>query len=213
MKIRNIVGAVIIAIVILVVMAGETTRVTTNETTLGAPSPAATVKPDTGGLPKVYQNGAGGFSLRYPAGYVVDESYHYQGLGPGQDIYGVKFTIPPAIDNMTNLSEDSYMSVELLPQSSTCTANLFLDDPNATPKSVTDNGTEYSVASSIGAAAGNRYEETVYAIPGTNPCIAMRYFVHYGVLENYPEGSVQAFDRQALFDQFDQIRRTLTASP
>jgi hypothetical protein len=68
------------------------------------------------------------------------------------------------------------------------------------------------VASTTGAAAGNRYEETVYAIPGTNPCVAVRYFVHYGVIENYPPGTVRQFDKQALLDQFDRIRRTLVVN-
>jgi hypothetical protein len=67
----------------------------------------------------------------------------------------------------------------------------------------------YSVASSTGAAAGNRYDETVYALPGTNPCIAVRYFIHYGVIENYPAGTVRAFDEAALRSEFDAIRRTL----
>ena len=74
---------------------------------------------------------------------------------------------------------------------------------------ITDNGTIYSVASSTGAGAGNRYEETVYALPGTNPCVAVRYFIHYGVIENYPAGTVQAFNQPALLATFDAIRRTL----
>ena len=67
----------------------------------------------------------------------------------------------------------------------------------------------YSVASSTGAAAGNRYEETVYALPGTNHCIAVRYFIHYGVIENYPVGLVREFDKKSLLKEFDTIRRTL----
>lgn len=212
MKNRIIVGAAIVVVVVLAMMATKTTKQNTTGPLSSTPIVEIAVKPDTGGLPKVYRSSVHGFSLRYPAGYIVDESYRYQEFGPGKDIYGVKFTIPPAIDNITNLSEDSYISVELLPSTQTCTANLFLDDLYATSKNVTNDGIEYSVASSTGAAAGNRYEETVYAIPGTNPCVAVRYFIHYGVLENYPAGSVQAFDRQALLDQFDQIRRTLTTA-
>ena len=62
---------------------------------------------------------------------------------------------------------------------------------------------------STGAAAGNRYEETVYTLPGTNPCIAVRYFIHYGVFQNYPAGTVREFDQQALLASFDAIRHTL----
>ena len=170
------------------------------------------VAADPGGLPQVFENGVQGFSLRYPSGYVSDVTYKYQEMGPGKDISGMKFTIAPSIAKGTNLGSDSYVSVEEIPQAADCSAKLFLDDPSLTVASVTDNGTDYSVASSTGAGAGNRYEETVYALPGTNPCIAVRYFIHYGVLDNYPQGMVQAFDRNALLSQFDAVRRTLVVN-
>lgn len=161
-----------------------------------------------GQLPQVYSNGSDGFSLRLPAGYTVNESYKYQEMGPGKDIGGIKFTIPPTMATGTNLSSDTYLSVEQIPQTQNCNASLFLE--HAAVSTVTDGNTTYSVASTTGAAAGNRYEETVYALPGTNPCIAVRYWIHYGVFQNYPPGMVQEFDQKALLGQFDVIRRTLT---
>jgi len=170
------------------------------------------VVPDPGTLPQVYESGALGFSLRYPTGFVVDEAYRYQAFGPGKDIAGVKFTISPLIAQGTNLSDDSYVSVEQIPQVQDCTAELFLDQ-KVSVQTVTDGEMIYSVASSTGAAAGNRYEETIYALPGTNPCIAVRYFIHYGVFENYEPGMVERFDQVALLAQFDAIRRTLVIVP
>ena len=38
---------------------------------------------------------------------------------------------------------------------------------------------------------------------------AVRYFIHSSNIGNYPEGAVREFDRQALLNQFDQIRRSL----
>lgn len=162
-----------------------------------------------------YTGGTTGFSLYYPIGFTVDESYIYQELGLGKDINGVKFTIPASLSTGTNLSSDSYLSVEKIPGAQTCTADLFLDQQgptSLTAQTVIEDNITYTVASTTGAGAGNRYEETVYAIPGTNPCVAVRYFIHYGVFENYPAGSIKEFDQQALLTRFDAIRRTLTIS-
>ena len=185
------------------------------------------VAADPGSLPAVYSSGAEGFSIRLPSlststphgdasDYSVDERYAYQELGPGKDIGGVKFTIPGALAAGTNLGADSYLSVEEIPlkPGQTCSARRFLD-AGALPlhtATITDAGVEYSMASSTGAGAGNRYEETVYALPGTNPCMAVRYFIHYGVFENYPAGAVRPFDEQGIIKQFDVIRRTLVVN-
>lgn len=167
------------------------------------------VKANPGDVDEVYQNGTEGLSMRYPTGFTLDKNYTYQALGPGKSIAGAKFTIPASLTSGTNLSDDSYISIESLPNTSNCNANLFLEDGTPAATTVTDAGVTYSKATATGAAAGNRYEETVFAVPGTNPCIAVRYFIHYGVIENYPAGTVQEFDKQALLDTFDKIRRTL----
>jgi membrane-bound inhibitor of C-type lysozyme len=170
-------------------------------------------------LPAVYSNSKDGFSMRLPslaaAGttatadqYAVDASYAYQALGPGKNINGVKFTIPKSLAAGTNLSPDSYISVEEIPKATTCSASLFAS-PGAKVSTVTDNGTTYSMAMTSDAGAGNRYDETVYAIPGTSPCVAVRYYIHYSAFDNYPAGSITQFDEQALVSDFDQIRRTL----
>ncbi len=158
-------------------------------------------------LPQTYANSTYGFSVRLPSGYTTDASYRFQEFGPGKDIAGIKFTIPSSMATGTNLGRDTYLSVEEVPNARTCSASLFLE--KVKPHTETDNGTTYSVASAAGAGAGNRYGETVYAIPGTSPCIAVRYFIHHMVFENYPAGTVRQFDKQAILDQFDAICRTL----
>jgi hypothetical protein len=41
----------------------------------------------------------------------------------------------------------------------------------------------------------------------------VRYFVHSTNIGNYPEGAVTAYDRTALLDAFDAIRRSLVFTP
>ena len=163
-------------------------------------------------LPQIYSNGARGFSIRLPGAFAVDESYKYTELGPAKNISGVKFTIPLDMATGTNLGSDSYISVEQIPQSillnKECAASFFVD-PETPVSKFTDNGTDYSVASSTGAGAGNRYEEMVYALPWSNPCTAIRYFIHTSVFSNYPAGTVKEFNPQNLVSTFDILRRTL----
>ena len=169
------------------------------------------VADDPGGLPGVFASGQEGFSLRYPAGFEVVADHVYQALGPGHDIHGVALRIDPALARGTNLAPDSYVAVErLLGDDDNCAAARFLD--HAAPATVvTDSGVTYSYAQATGAGAGNRYEEHVYTIPGTSPCLAVRYFIHFTLLENYPEGTVRAFDHDALLATFDAMRRSLGA--
>ena len=167
------------------------------------------VSPDASGLlTQIYATSTAGFTLRFPQGYTVNQNYTYQALGPGKDISGVKFTIPTTTAAGTNLSKDSYVSVEWLPKSTTCLASEFLS-PGAKTATFSDSGVGYSVATSSDAGAGNLYDEAVFAIPGTSPCTAIRYFIHSTQIANYPAGTVVAFDKAKLITEFDFIRRTL----
>ncbi|MDD3531396.1 MAG: hypothetical protein PHV99_02295 [Candidatus Pacebacteria bacterium] len=160
-------------------------------------------------LTRPYSNTPMKVLLQLPDDYTIDESYRYQELGPGKDILGANFIIPAAVADGTNLGTDSSLSIEQLPKLKECTAAPFLWQDGVAVRTIVEGSTTYSVAAATGAAAGSRYEETVYALPGTNPCIAVRYFIHYGVIENYPAGAVREFDRAALLATFDAIRHSL----
>lgn len=166
------------------------------------------VAPDANGnITQTYASTTMGVSLQYTKGYAVDETYAYDQFGPKKLIHGVSFTIPESMATGTNLSDDTRLSVEQLPNAKNCTGDIFLQ-ANVKAQSVTD-GADYSVATSSDAAAGNRYEETVYALKDSHPCTAIRYFVHYGAIENYPAGAVNQFDAAALMSALDTVRRSV----
>ncbi|MEK7646699.1 MAG: MliC family protein [Patescibacteria group bacterium] len=161
-----------------------------------------------GTLPQVYSSIGEAFSIRLLASTTPVENYTYT-ITPTKESEGVKFTIPRSLTTGTNLSTDTYLSVETFESpDETCVATFFLDGDHKL-YTVTDAGITYSTASSTNAGAGNRYEEYVYALPGTSPCTAVRYVVHYSVFENYPAGSIKEFDKAAILKILDSIRKTL----
>lgn len=148
------------------------------------------------------------YSVTYPTSFTVDPNFQNTSVSAAKPIAGVKFTIPETHATGTNLSADSFVSIEQLPRAKSCTGDIYLA-ANVLARSVSDNGVTYSVATSTEGAAGNRYEEMVFAIAGSKPCTAVRYHVHSTAIENYPAGSVREFDRAALIAAFDQIRTSL----
>jgi len=166
----------------------------------------------------LYNDSVLGFSLIVPAYTTppaLEKSTHYRineghtyGLIPGEILQGISFTVPSSLTQNTNLSVDSYVSVEHIDNAKTCSASIFLEN-NPFSKNIIDGGKTYSVASSSGAGAGNRYEETVYAVQGKRACFGVRYFIHYGAIENYPFGTTKEFDKQKLVQSFDKIRKSL----
>ncbi len=147
------------------------------------------------------------FSVVYPSVYTKDDMYAYSQVDPKKPIHGVRFTIPPMPG--TNLSSDTYVSVEQLPRAKKCTGDIYLA-ANVKSQPLSDNGVEYSVATSSNTSAENLYEEMVYALPNSSPCTAVRYVVHSTSMDNYASSTPAQFDRTALFEAFDTIRRSLT---
>lgn len=154
------------------------------------------------------------FSIQYPSSYSVDETYTYDQF-EGKPIAGVQFMIPISATEGTNLSSDSYVSVEWLPRAKQCTGDIYIV-PNVKPIDLTVASTTYSFATSTGASAGNSYEEHVYAVKDSKPCTAIRYFIHSGNIGNYPtegEGAAREFNRSDLLREFDSIRDALVLTP
>ena len=159
------------------------------------------------------------FSIQYPSDYTLDESYTYNEF-EGKPVSGVKLAVAASFTAGTNLSSDSYLSVEWLPRAQTCTGDIYIV-PNVRPVDLLVGSTTYSVATTSEAAAGNQYEERVFAIKNSSPCTAVRYFIHSTNLANSQsttssemdeQTAMREFDRAALLRSFDAMRDSLTLS-
>jgi hypothetical protein len=151
---------------------------------------------------QTYRDPSLGFSIAYPAGWTVDAHYA-RDLSP--PIHGVAFTVPASFTAGTNLGSDTRLSVEHV--AGPCSASRFLDAA-VDEHSVTEDGRTWSVATASDAGAGNRYEETVHAVARGETCFGIHTFIHYAAIENFDPGTVRAFDRAALGNIFDRMRRS-----
>lgn len=161
--------------------------------------------PVADGEPGLYVNEHPAFAVRYPQSFTLDKNYTYTAMGEGKEIKGVSFIVPKSLTEGTNLSSDTRFSIEWIDKT-VCSINDFLENAQNV-QTVVDEDAVYIVGVGGGAGAGNRYEEAVYVPRGVG-CTAVRYFIHSTTLENYPKGTVKAFDRTAVMTAFDGMRRS-----
>lgn len=202
--------AAIIIIIGLAIYLVSRPKAETPNPIVNSPTPPATEptipSPETGW--KRFDSAAYAFSIAYPRDYVTNESHIYRALGPGHDIYGIAFMVPAVLTEGTNLSKDSYLSVERQELGADkCQANAFVGDPRNS-RAETINGRSYAVAESGDAGAGNFYDETIYVTSAGQYCYGLRLFIHSMNIANYDPGTVREFDRAALLDTFSKFRST-----
>lgn len=173
-----------------------------NKTVLQAPGNNP-VTSTTDGAPGAYTNTVFGFTIQPAAGFTVSEAYLNQNLGPGREIPGIAFIIPASLSTGTNLSSDSYLAVERLLDVD-CTPATFID-AEGDIETVTINSSSFQKASASDAAAGNRYDQTVYVTEKGDVCYAIREFVHTTQIANYPAGTVMEYDKTKLSAAFDAM--------
>lgn len=166
-------------------------------------------EPEIQDFPKFYESLKYKFSIYLPKKYTINEDYTYSFV-PDSLIEGVSFGIEEDDYKGTNLSKDSYMSVEVISDRNIpCKVESFINNVVYSGVVEEQDNHIFAVASSTDAGAGNRYEQTVYVTPIEAGCSAIRYFIHYGAIENYPVDTIKEFDRQKLLNKFDAIRKSI----
>lgn len=152
----------------------------------------------------LYEDSTYSFTVEVPKDFIIDENYELE-VNSFLKSMGVSFKVPTSFTEGTNLSADTYMTVEWIPVLSSCSPQHYLNPVMGT-STVTQNGTVYDVATSMDAGAGNFYEQIVYMAAQPGSCLAVRYFIHTTNINNYPEGTVREYDRAALLEIFDRMR-------
>jgi hypothetical protein len=173
------------------------------------PSGIVRTEPEIVDFSKSYESIPYKFSLYLPKKYSINEDHSYPSIYENS-INGVSFGIEEDDYRGTNLSKDSYISVEMISDANIpCQVESFLDNVIYSGVIEEQDNHIFAVASTSDAGAGNRYEQTVYVTPVANGCSAIRYFIHYTVVENYPEGTVKEFNKDELLKKFDSIRKSI----
>ncbi|MDD4989201.1 MAG: hypothetical protein PHV42_02145 [Candidatus Pacebacteria bacterium] len=161
--------------------------------TLPTPSPAKPVSF------LEYRSDESGYTIQYPSNFFVNES----GKNPlnGTDpFYGIFFNFPSSFTAGTNLSKESYISVETKAEVQ-CTPGDFLDQgggPSPKPADIQSNGIYWTGGFSADAAVGNLYEETAYTTIHNGTCYGVKLFLHSGNIGNYDPGTIRSFDADTI---------------
>lgn len=150
------------------------------------------------------------FILSHPEDFNVEVG---EGLGGGYlDESIVKAGFPDTFkDKKTNYVE-AYALVSKSNKLVETACLAFLDLPNpASPDTQQKviNGITFKTQATVGAAAGNRYDSKLYRTFHNRECYEIALVVHTGNIQNYPEGTVQEFDKQKAFPILEQILATL----
>lgn len=173
-------------------------------------TPRPAQQPPTGW--RTYGDTKLGFSIAYPEKWRVDLTHVYPTPIDDARLVGVAFIIPSKLAAHTNLSTDTYLSVESVPSASSCKASAFLSTTD-TERDEDQRTLHWSVATAGDAGASNFYDETVYALKDSHPCLGIRYFIHSTNVDNYPAGTIRQFDKAGLVRWLDRIRSTFALTP
>jgi hypothetical protein len=90
---------------------------------------------------------------------------------------------------------------------STC-AQPSTQDPETVTGKETVKGYTFTRSEFLGAAAGNRYDQIAYRSLVDATCFEVVFLFHSGNIDNYPPGTVVAFNHEGLLAKFEAVLGT-----
>ncbi len=162
----------------------------------------------------LYTDRSEAFSFEFPTEFQVtgtemgySQAWAQDATTSGQML--ARIYVPQSFEAGTNFA-DAWLTVGVSSDPSaiaTCLENPA-PVPNATSAQATIDNLPFTKLTFAGAGAGNRYDTTSYRIVRDNQCYAVEYTVHYGVLQNFPKGSVKAFDEAKVRLALDAVAKS-----
>lgn len=152
----------------------------------------------------VYESVSGRFSVSHSSDLTVATTIANDQFGSS-----VSFLFPASLISGTNLSADSRISIEektttdCLPTS--FIAQPMIGDDDDAIKTETVSGKTYSTFGFSDAAAGNRYDTSIYSIAKGGQCYGLQLFLHSTNIGNYDPGTVREFDNAKVQAYFREI--------
>lgn len=190
---------------------GDSAFLTENGTQTYQQCTAAQVAPSATAGYKTYTDHGKTFSFVYPDAFMVTGVPMGYGTSWAQDATTsgmelARIDVPQSYEPGTNFG-NAWFSVGVSANPSavaTCLQNTS-GMPPATTTQTTIHGVSFTKMEYVGAGAGNRYDTTSFRTVRNNMCYAVEYTIHYGVLQNYPKGAVQAYNKQKVASALNGI--------
>ena len=161
-----------------------------------------------------YTDQSGTFSFIFPKAFSVSgaDIGYSQSWAQGATTTGLELArvdVPQSYESGTNFG-NAWFTVGVSSQPSavaTCLVDTSGMSPDTTMR-VTINGVSFTKMTFTGAGAGQRYDTTSYRTMHAGMCYAIEYTIHYGVLQNYPKGTVAQFNEQKIDSALNQVAQS-----
>jgi membrane-bound inhibitor of C-type lysozyme len=174
---------------------------------------AAHVAPSDAPGYDTYADQSGTFTFSFPTNFAVaaGDMGYTQGWAAFATTSGMtlaKITVPGSVQPGTNFGDATFSVGTSADPSAVALCGSNPSGSRGTATTTSLGGTPFTKLTFSDAAAGNRYDTTSYRVVRDGQCYAVEYTIHYGVLENYPKGSVKAFDEQGLAASLDEMAQS-----
>jgi len=152
---------------------------------------------------KRYINDKTGISIRYPDNCSVYESVLRNHNGEGFSII-----FPDSLIEGTNLSMDSFISVERLSKGTNWSSKNIIEALNFSSHTELIGDTIFDVSTGSEGTMGNIYQEIVSLATIGEYTYCLRLFLHSHNLGAYDPGTVKKFDYEIFLSTYTSIRKS-----